>query len=634
MFENGGGVGEVRSGVEAEAASLLADVAALDEVDRFCQAENRFAARKVLAAGRFWESWIERDVRLGSGDIVDCGNGAVAELAVRMGCSKTVAESHASLGMDLRLRLPLARAAFESGELDLPRVRAISRETTGLKPETVAALEPGIVAAARQLTPGPLAGEIGRLVSEFSAEEAAAQRETAQELGRRIVKRSRGNMSTIEVNVSPEEAEQVMQLVTEFAATVCPHDKRGKRCRLVDAVLAMMHGEPYLRCSCDRTDCAQAGRAALPGRRAPLTQITMDVATLVGLLSEPAYLHGHGLIDPELARRLAADGTWQALLTEALNLAEELGLVTHREDDGTDNGNHGAADCDGAHDSDDRPTAEPVDDPAGTVGAVNGIAPESKSVERSARTEADPPEVVPPPPLQPPRFCVRSYLARGSRRKAGYLPEFGTLPVPRPCTASPPSSEHQHPTPPDGSASPMPPDPSVPTSIGTITDAILAAIEADHTLARPEHPDGHGGLTAPPDGALTYRPDAATTALVHARDGHCRFPGCTRPAAGCQLDHIIEYLPHDPIAGGWTIAANLHCLCQFHHQLKTLGLWTVTALPGHAMLWTSHTGTTALTLPTGAHGSHTMKTPAPPIFGRRGHTPPPSPGTPPDPPPC
>lgn len=179
----------------------------------------------------------------------------------------------------------------------------------------------------------------------------------------------------------------------------------------------------------------------------------------------------------------------------------------------------------------------------------------------------------------------------------------------------------------------MLPDPSVPTSIGTITDAILAAIEADPTLARPEHPDGHGGLTAPPDGALTYRPDAATTALVHARDGHCRFPGCTRPAAGCQLDHIIEYRPHDPITGGWTIATNLHCLCQFHHQLKTLGLWTVTALPGHAMLWTSRAGTTALTLPAGAHGSHTLHTPAPRITGHRGHTPLPKPETPPVPPP-
>ncbi|MET4611565.1 hypothetical protein ABIC28_002554 [Rhodococcus sp. PvR044] len=602
MFEIGGGV---RSGVEAEAASLLADAAALDEVVGSCRAENRFAARKVLAAGRFWESWIERDIRLGSGDIVDCGNGAVAELAVRMGCSKTVAESLASLGMDLRLRLPLARAAFEAGELDLPRVRAIGRETTGLKPETVAALEPGIVAAARRLTPGPLAGEIGRLVAEYSAEEAAAQRETAQEVGRRVVKRSRGNTSTIEVNVSPEEAEQVMQLVAEFAATVCPHDKRGKQCRLVDAVLAMMHGESYLRCSCDRADCAQAGRAALPGRRAPLTQITIDVPTLVGLLSEPAYLHGHGLIDPELARKLAADGTWQALLTEALNLAEELGLIAHGEDAAAGDGNGDRAALGTVNDIAPQPESESV--PAAGVGEE---AIDQTDGERSAHIKADPPGPEALPPSLPPRFCVRSYLARGSRRKAGYIPDFGTLAPPRSCTSPPP-----------------------PTSIGTITDAVLAAIDADPTLARPEHPDGHGGLTAPPAGALTYRPDAATTALVHARDGHCRFPGCTRPAAGCQLDHIIEYRAHDPLGGGWTIVANLHCLCQFHHQLKTLGLWTVTALPGHTMLWTSRTGTTALTLPTGAHGSHTLATPTPRITGRRGRTPLPKPETPPVPPP-
>ncbi|MFC7448879.1 hypothetical protein, partial [Rhodococcus daqingensis] len=74
MFESGGGVqvGEVRAGAEAVASALLADVAALDEVGRSWRIENRCAARKVLAAGRFWESWIERDIRLGSGDIVDC----------------------------------------------------------------------------------------------------------------------------------------------------------------------------------------------------------------------------------------------------------------------------------------------------------------------------------------------------------------------------------------------------------------------------------------------------------------------------------------------------------------------------------------------------------------------------------
>ncbi|MFC7447090.1 DUF222 domain-containing protein, partial [Rhodococcus daqingensis] len=523
----------------------------------------------------------------------------------------------------------------------------------------VAVLEPEIVAAARHLTPGPLAGEISRLISEFSAEEAAAQRETAQQLGRRIVKRGRGTTSTIEVTVSPEEAEQVMQLVAEFAATVCPHDRRGKQCRLVDAVMAIMHGEPYLQCSCGRDDCTQAGRTALPGRRAPLTQITIDVATLVGLLSEPAYLHGHGPIDPELARTLAADGTWQALLTEALNLAEELGLIHHDDGDASDEGGTGQTSSGGsatpaaeteagtktntgtpdgadpaAHEAaapinDTAPQPEPVgaDDsgagptqhdgahtvedvgPEPAAGTDEGPEPEP-TPDTSAHTDPVQTTGVTSPPL-PPRFCLRSFLARSRRRKAGYVPDFGTLAPPRPCTTTPPA----------------------PTSVGTITEAILAAIDADPTLARPEHPDGHGGFATPPDGALTYRPDAATTALVRARDGHCRFPGCTRPAAQCQTDHIVEYWAYNPAAGGWTIESNLQCLCQFHHQLKTLGLWQVTALPGHALLWTSHTGTTAITLPAGAHGSHTLTTPSPHITGRRGHTPSSRPNPPPDPPP-
>lgn len=280
---------------------MLVDAIDLTEATETARGENTCAALKVLAAGRFWESWIERDVRLGSGDITDCGNNAIAELAVRWGCSRTVAQGHAELGMDLRLRLPRVRAAFEAGDLDCARVRVIARDTSGLRPETVAALEAEIVAAARRLTPGPLAGEIFRLICEYSPEEAAEQREFEQR-GRRVVRRSRGSSSVIEVTVSPEEGAQFMQLVAEMAATVCPHDLRGAQQRMADAVMAIMHGEPHLVCQCERENCTASRRASLPGRRAPLTQITVDVATLVGLLSRPAYLHGHGFIGPQALR--------------------------------------------------------------------------------------------------------------------------------------------------------------------------------------------------------------------------------------------------------------------------------------------------------------------------------------------
>lgn len=51
-------------------------------------------------------------------------------------------------------------------------------------------------------------------------------------------------------------------------------------------------------------------------------------------------------------------------------------------------------------------------------------------------------------------------------------------------------------------------------------------------------------------------------ALV-ARDGHCRYNGCTIPAAWCEIDHIIQW-QH----GGTTGIDNEWLLCAFHHQQR------------------------------------------------------------------
>ena len=105
-----------------------------------CTEENKAAYWKVASAALLWELWTERDVAF-AGNIVDCGNAALAEIAVRLGCSKTVAENHAEIGMTLRLRLPRIRDAFAAGELDYARVAAICRTTKPFTPETVAEVE-------------------------------------------------------------------------------------------------------------------------------------------------------------------------------------------------------------------------------------------------------------------------------------------------------------------------------------------------------------------------------------------------------------------------------------------------------------------------------------------------------------
>ena len=83
-----------------------------------------------------------------------------------------------------------------------------------------------------------------------------------------------------------------------------------------------------------------------------------------------------------------------------------------------------------------------------------------------------------------------------------------------------------------------------------------------------------------------YRPSAALTAFVRMRAMTCSFPGCSRAAHQCDLDHLI------PWPAGATHPANLAPLCRLHHLLKTFAGWTPTAQPDGTIHWTAPTGHT------------------------------------------
>jgi hypothetical protein len=69
------------------------------------------------------------------------------------------------------------------------------------------------------------------------------------------------------------------------------------------------------------------------------------------------------------------------------------------------------------------------------------------------------------------------------------------------------------------------------------------------------------------------------------------FPWCSRPARGCQLDHITPYDEGDPDPdGARTHSDNLACLCTFHHRLKTHGGWHYRMTAPGEYLWTSPHG--------------------------------------------
>ncbi|HWI43064.1 MAG TPA: HNH endonuclease [Nocardioides sp.] len=72
---------------------------------------------------------------------------------------------------------------------------------------------------------------------------------------------------------------------------------------------------------------------------------------------------------------------------------------------------------------------------------------------------------------------------------------------------------------------------------------------------------------------------------VELRDHHCKFPGCTRRASACDLDHAT---PHG--RGGPTCPCNLVPLCRRHHRAKTHSAWRYAVIEPGTYLWTSPSG--------------------------------------------
>jgi hypothetical protein len=105
------------------------------------------------------------------------------------------------------------------------------------------------------------------------------------------------------------------------------------------------------------------------------------------------------------------------------------------------------------------------------------------------------------------------------------------------------------------------------------------------------------------DDALRYQPTAALERFIRYRDLMCRFPGCDRKAAICDLDHTRPFNHADPAHGGWTVWWDLACYCREHHRLKTFhggpGGWQDQQLADGTIVWTSPTGREYRTTPNG-----------------------------------
>lgn len=105
---------------------------------------------------------------------------------------------------------------------------------------------------------------------------------------------------------------------------------------------------------------------------------------------------------------------------------------------------------------------------------------------------------------------------------------------------------------------------------------------------------------------------ASLRAALAARDGGCRFPGCSQPVDLCDNHHVVPVAEDGP-----TTLANLVLLCRAHHHAIHDGGWRL-CLDADSTVTVTRRGVTSTSLPRAAQ--HATVTEPPPRGRPRRHT--------------
>jgi hypothetical protein len=95
-------------------------------------------------------------------------------------------------------------------------------------------------------------------------------------------------------------------------------------------------------------------------------------------------------------------------------------------------------------------------------------------------------------------------------------------------------------------------------------------------------------------GTATRVVSAALFTAVALRDGHCRHPGCDRPATWCEAHHVVPVEQHGP-----TSLANLVLKCSRHHHLGHRPGWSEKLKPDGSLVIRAPDGREWTTRPMG-----------------------------------
>lgn len=245
------------------------------------------------------------------------GEFAHVEVAGILGLTETAARRMVGLGCELRWRLHRVSAAFEAGRIDLAKAHALADVLANVSDEHLEEIEQRLLEGADRESTTRLKARARRLIARLDADHARQRRERAEHERDVWVTVRDDAVSEIGGLLPAVGGRIVADRLRAMSFDVCTHDPRSYGQRRADALVALASGHTHLDCGCGRGECNARTEATGNAESDVRIQVLVGVnaATLLGLDDAPGFLFGHGPIDADLAREIAADGTWKQVLT-------------------------------------------------------------------------------------------------------------------------------------------------------------------------------------------------------------------------------------------------------------------------------------------------------------------------------
>lgn len=255
-----------------------------------------------------------------------------AEIGIALVMNRHGSAAMLDLAVVLRDRLPRVREELARGRIDVHRARQIDRGTANVADEYVDRVERAVIAAAvppagSEKVPATgrrLTDTIGRIIQRIDPDGARRRRERKHHDRYVGIGPDTDGAVALYGQLAAEDGVFLTGRLREMAIEVCADDPRTLDARRADALMALAQGHTRLRCRCADPECdnrpgdsgsdapAVTGYGWSPAgdttARRPLVHLIMTASAYRDETDDPAFLDGHGVIDADHARRIAAGG--------------------------------------------------------------------------------------------------------------------------------------------------------------------------------------------------------------------------------------------------------------------------------------------------------------------------------------